>query len=181
MNKTKLSAKNITIAAMLTALSLLIPMFMPIKLVLEPIFTATFASHVPGILSIFVGPFAVVGTAIGSALGFLQLGPWVSARAIMHLVFGLVGYKMVQKRFNIFWVLFITGIIHAASEMLVGLISLPFIAVPNGDVLNYILVTVGLGTFIHHTIDFIISIIIMSALKSAKLLDNKLNYRTFKA
>ena len=181
MNNSKISVKDISIAALLTALALFIPMFMPIKLVLEPIFSATFASHVPGILAMFVGPFAVIGTAVGSALGFLQLGPWVSARAIMHLVFGLVGYKMLKKNYNIFFVLLITGLVHAASEMLVGLISLPFVTVANGNVLKYILVTIGAGTFIHHCIDFVISFIIFNALKASKLIGGNINYKSFKA
>lgn len=180
MNKTKFSAKDISIAALLTALALLIPMFMPIKLVLEPIFSATFASHVPGILAMFTGPFAVIGTAIGSALGFFSLGPWVSARAIMHLVFGLVGYNMLKKNYNIFLVLFLTGLIHAASEMLVGLISIPFVVTPAKGVLFHILVTVGLGTFIHHIIDFAISLVIFGALKSAKLLKLNINFKSLK-
>ncbi len=179
MNNTKFSTKDIAIAALLTALSVLIPLFMPVKIVLEPIFSATLASHVPGILSMFVGPFAVIGTAFGSAIGFFGLGPWVSARAFMHLVFGLLGYKMLQKNCNVFLVALLTGIVHAASEMLVGLISLPFIVTPAKGALFYILVTVGCGTFIHHCIDFVISVIILSALKSAKLI-SKTNSKSLK-
>lgn len=180
MNKTKFSAKDISIAALLTALALLIPMYMPFKLVLEPIFSATFAAHVPGILSMFIGPFAVIGTALGSAIGFMTLSPWVAARAFVHLVFGLVGYRMLKKNYNIFLVIFLTGIVHAASEMVVGLISLPFVVTPANGILFYILVTVGCGTFIHHCIDFAISLIIFAALKSAKLVSGTINYKSFK-
>lgn len=182
MNKTKFSAKDIAIAALLTALSILIPLLMPFKIVLEPIFSATLASHVPGILSMFVGPFAVVGTAIGSAIGFsiCGLGPWVAARAFLHLLFGLIGYKMLQKNYNILLIVVMTGITHALSEMLVGLISLPFIATPNSGALFYIIVTIGLGTLIHHLIDFAVSLIVLGALKSAKLISGSVNYKTFK-
>ena len=182
MNKMRVSTKDIAIAALLTALAILIPLMMPIKLVVEPIFSATFAAHVPGILSMFIGPFAVIGTALGSAAGFMMngLGPWVAARAFMHLFFGLVGYKMLSKNYNVFLIAILTGLLHAASEMLVGLVSLPFIATPASGALFYILVTIGCGTFIHHAIDFVISGIILGALKSAKLVNSELNYKTFK-
>ena len=180
MNKNKISVKDITIAALLTALALAIPLFMPIKLVLEPIFSATFASHVPGILSMFVGPFAVIGTAVGSALGFIQLGPWVALRALSHMIFGLCGYKMLSKKWNVLLVLLLTGLLHAGAEMIVGLISIPFIATPAGGLLKYIIITIGCGTFIHHCIDFAIAIIIFYALKSAKLLNTEINIKSIK-
>lgn len=180
MNKKKISTKDIAIAALLTALALAIPLFMPIKLILEPIFSATFASHVPGILSMFVGPFAVVGTAVGSALGFISLGPWVSLRALSHSIFGLCGYKMIQKKWNIFLVIALTGLLHAGAEMIVGLISLPFIAAPAGGALKYIIITIGCGTLIHHCIDFAISLIIYYALKSARLLNSDVNFKSLK-
>lgn len=178
MNKKRISTKDIAITALLTALAILIPLFMPIKLVLEPIFSATFAAHVPGILAMFVGPFAVVGTAIGSAAGFMMngLGPWVAARAFMHLLFGLLGYKMLQKKYNIFLTVFVTGLIHALSEVMVAVVTL--LATGTGSVF-FIWVTVGCGTFIHHCIDFIICGIILGALKSAKVL-NSTNSTSFK-
>ena len=180
MNKRRISTKDIAIAALLTALALAIPLFMPIKLVLEPIFSATFASHVPGILSMFVGPFAVIGTAVGSALGFIQLGPWVALRALSHAVFGLTGCKLIEKKWNVFLVLILTGLIHAAAEMIVGLISIPFIVTPADGILKYIIVTIGLGTFIHHCIDFVISLIIFYGLKSARLLKTEINFKSLK-
>lgn len=180
MNKSKISVKDISIAALLTALALAIPLFMPFKLVLEPIFSATFAAHVPGILSMFVGPFAVVGTAVGSALGFLQLGPWVSLRAFSHIIFGLLGYKMLKKNLNVLLVLVLTGLLHAAAEMIVGVISIPFIVTPAGGLLKYIIITVGCGTFIHHCIDFVISLVILYALKSARLISADINFKSLK-
>lgn len=180
MNKNKISVKDISIAALLTALALTIPLFMPIKLVLEPIFSATFASHVPGILSMFVGPFAIIGTAVGSALGFLQLGPWVSLRAFSHIIFGLCGYKMLEKKWNTFLIILLTGLLHAGAEMIVGLVSLPIAGVPAAGVFKYIIITIGCGTFIHHCIDFAISIVILYALKSARLVKTDFNFKSLK-
>lgn len=182
MQKKRVNIRSLTVAALLTAIALLIPMVMPFKLVLEPIFSATFAAHVPGILAMFIGPFAVVGTAVGSALGFFQmLGPWVAARAFMHLFFGLCGYYLVKKRYNVVLIALLSGLVHAASEMIVGLISLPFITVPASGALFYILLTVGLGTFIHHCIDFIIVMVIYKPLEKAGIMPFKLNFKKIKA
>ena len=179
--KSTLNIKKITMSALLTAIAMIIPMYMPFKIVLEPIFSATFAAHVPGILALFIGPSAVIGTAIGSALGFfMALGnPWVSARAFVHLAFGLFGYYMAKKEYNVFLILFLTGLVHAGSEMLVGLVSLAVIEAP-ASIAEYILVTVGLGTFIHHCIDFAIVLIIYTPLYKAKALPLAINYKSFR-
>ncbi len=176
--KSTLDMKKITVSALLTAIAMIIPMYMPFKLVLEPIFSATFAAHVPGILALFIGPAAVIGTAIGSALGFFMAlaNPWVSARALLHLVFGLMGYYLAKREYNVFLILFLTGLVHAASEMLVGLTSLPFITTPEAGIARYILITVGLGTFIHHCIDFAIVLVIYTPLHKAGVLPLPLNY-----
>ncbi len=179
--QTKLDIKKITVSALLTALAIVIPLMMPIKIKLEPIFSATLAAHVPGILAMFIGPFAVVGTAVGSAIGFFQvLGPWVAARAFMHLVFGLIGCHLIKKNYNIFFIIVVAGLIHAASEMLVGLTSLPFVPLPEGtSAARNILMTVGLGTFIHHCIDFAIVMVIYKPLQAAGVLKTKLTYKSF--
>ncbi len=178
----KTDVKSITVSALLTAIAILIPMYMPFKIVLEPVFSATFASHVPGILALFVGPAAVVGTAIGSALGFFAaLGnPWVAARAFMHLFFGLAGYALAKRRYNIFLIIGITALLHAACEMLVGLTSIPFITAPSSGFAWYILITIGLGTIIHHCIDFAIVLLIYKPLQKAKILPFPLNYKQFR-
>ena len=56
MNK---KLRELTITGLLVALSIVIPMFMPIKIV-RPTFTMTLAAHVPSILAMFVSPLAVV-------------------------------------------------------------------------------------------------------------------------
>ena len=155
---------------------------MPIKIKLEPIFSATLAAHVPGILAMFVGPFAVVGTAIGSAIGFFNvLGPWVAARAFMHLLFGLCGYYLLKRNYNFFFVVLVTGLIHAVSEMLVGVTSLPFVPLPEGTNAAWnILITIGLGTFLHHCIDFVIAFAVYKPLQAAKIISMPLTYKKFK-
>ena len=180
MNKTKTSVKDTIIAALLTALAFILPMIMP-SFTLEPIFSATLASHVPGILAMFVSPFAVIGTALGSALVFfIKLGPWVAARAFFHLIFGLLGYSMYKKKYNIFLILALTALTHAVSEVFVGFFSALVVGVPAGGIVKGILVTIGLGTLIHHVMDFVISLIILNALQSTKLLGGEVNFETFK-
>lgn len=181
MNKRSTNVKAITIAALLTALALAIPSIMPFKLIVEPIFSATFAAHVPGILAMFIGPFAVIGTAVGSALGFLMATGNLAIvfRALSHFIFGLFGYKMLEKKWNILLVVPFTGLLHAIAEILVAIVSFKFIGIPE-NATSFLLVTVGLGTFIHHCVDFIISIIILYALKSARLLNTKINIKSLK-
>ena len=58
--------RKMTIAAMLTALSVVIPLLPIPKIVIEP-FSATPASHLPAILSMFMGPYVCIATSIGSA------------------------------------------------------------------------------------------------------------------
>ena len=181
MNKNKVNVKDISIAALLTALALAIPTIMPFKLIVEPIFSATFAAHVPGILAMFISPFAVVGTAVGSALGFLVATGNLAIvfRAFSHFIFGLLGYKMLTKKMNIFLVAALTGIIHAAAEIVVAIISFKFVGIPE-NATSFLLVTVGCGTFIHHCVDFAISIAIIFALKSARLLKTDINIKSLK-
>lgn len=180
MNKKKISVKDITIAALLTALALLIPHFIP-SITIEPIFTMTLTAHMPAIISMFVGPFAVIGTAVGSALGFfLKLGPWVSLRAFSHIIFCFCGYKMISKKWNVFLIIVLTGLIHAAAEIIVGFISILSVGIPSGGIFNGIILTIGAGTFIHHCIDFAISMVVLYALKSAYVLNIDFNFKSLK-
>jgi len=85
-------------------------------------------------------------------------------------LFAFIWLLIQAGSWQIFLVILFTGLLHAVSEMIVGLISLPFVVTPANGILFYLLITVGLGTFIHHCIDFAISLVILGALKSAKLI-----------
>ncbi|MBQ4516048.1 MAG: hypothetical protein II978_04570, partial [Clostridia bacterium] len=99
--KASKSIKSLTIAGLLTALAIVIPLFMP-KLPVPQPFSVTPASHLAVILSMFVSPFTVVCTVIGSTIAFFAvLGPVVAMRAFSHLLFALVGCYMLKKRYNL--------------------------------------------------------------------------------
>ena len=86
MNRDK-SVKHIAIAGLLTAIAILIPTMMPIKLVL-PASTYTLASHVPVFIAMFISPQVAIMVALGSTLGFFMSFPFiVAARAFPHLAF----------------------------------------------------------------------------------------------
>jgi niacin transporter len=51
--------KTMTIAALLSAIGIIIPMFSPIKLVIEPA-SFTFASHVPIFIAMFISPVVAI-------------------------------------------------------------------------------------------------------------------------
>jgi len=163
-----MKTKEMAIAAVLAALAILIPYF-SITLPIPP-FTATFASHVAVIIAMFVSPWVAMLAAIGSAVGFWLkgLGPDVFARAMTHVIFAVSGAYMikylVKKTYHIVFVAAITGILHALAE---AIIVLPFggkytLAVAFG--------IVGVGTLIHHCIDFVIALVIVVPLRKQRFL-----------
>jgi niacin transporter len=144
------NVRTLTITALLTAFAIIIPIqfgFLSVKI---PPFSATIASHVPMFLAMLLGPGAAVFVGIGSALGFfMTLGPVVGTRAAMHAVVGLTGALLIKKGVDFKKVVDFTAPIHAILEAIV-------VIVLTGRI-EFALVTVGIGTFIHHFIDGTIS------------------------
>jgi niacin transporter len=163
----KIKTKELTVISLMTALTIMIPQFMP-KLTIPP-FTATFASHVPIIITMFISPVAALFTAVGSAVGFqLALGdPFVTARALSHIIFAVGGAYFIKKRYNFIFVLLLAMVVHGVSEAFVAvpLIHLVF-NLPVASTTYIVL----FGTFIHHIIDSVISVVILLALSKANLI-----------
>lgn len=167
--------KELALASILTALSILIT-YSPLKLVL-PFFTLTLGAHVPTMLAMFVGPWVTVMTVIGSCLGFFLTIPApnsviVVARAATHLIFALVGIKLIKKNYNIILVIVITAILHSLAEGIVVYILTPIIL----DSATAALTAGGiaaLGTVIHHIIDTAITAPILFALTKAKIIKRR--------
>lgn len=160
--KASKSIKSLTIAGLLTALAIVIPLFMP-KLPVPQPFSVTPASHLAVILSMFVSPFTVVCTVIGSTIAFFAvLGPVVAMRAFSHLLFALVGCYMLKKRYNLILTIIVTAILHALGEVLVVYV---FSLFGMADATMYFMwgVTGGI-TLLHHCFDFAISMIVYKAL-----------------
>lgn len=171
MNR-KTNTKSIVLSALLCALGIIIPMFSPIKLILEPA-SFTLASHVPIFIAMFISPSTAIFVTLGATVGFLLGGfPIVVVfRALSHLIFVFIGSLYLKKHKNTIKSIktslgfsFIIGAIHALGEILV---VLPFYF-GNGLSSRYyekgfitsVLMLVGIGTIIHSMLDFGLSVYI---------------------
>lgn len=158
--------QSLTRTALLTAIAIAIPMFMPIKVVIEPA-SYTLASHVPVFIAMFISMPTAVAVAIGSTFGFF-LGGFpltVVARAASHVIFSLVGGLFLSKypdflsgakktfMFNL-----LLGILHGGCELLA---VVPFYVTGQSVTNNFfytVVVLVGFGTVIHSMVDFCIAL-----------------------
>lgn len=171
--KTNLSkTRFITIASVLTAVSILIPIIMPLKVVIPPA-SYTLASHVPVMMAMFVSPALATVVALGSALGFQLAGfPIVIVlRALSHVLFAFIGAKLLQQRPQ--WLdsvgqhvsfSFIINLIHALGEMIVVYLFMMMGAQQSSQGMYTLFVLVGLGTLIHGMVDFLMSLALTKAL-----------------
>lgn len=164
------------IAALLSAIGIVIPMFAP-KIVLEPA-SFTLASHVPAFIAMFISPVTAVSVALITSFGFLFAGyPIVVVlRALTHIVFVLVGALVLKKHGSILLstksnLIFgsIIGFIHALCEVVVvtffylgsGMASAYY---EKGYVLS-VIILVGLGTVIHSMVDYTIAVFVWKPLQ----------------
>ncbi len=170
----KLNTKNMVITALLIAFGIIIPTaFGFLRVILPPAFTATITAHVPVFVAMFISPLSAIFTAVGTAVGFLisGLNPVVTVRAASHIVFAIVGAYMVAKKSNIITIGVVTAIIHALCEAIVVYVFLAMgWTTSNDSFVKVAFYTTGIGTLIHHALDYIIAIILIKALKSAKMI-----------
>lgn len=167
---------KLTITALLTAIAIMIPMVMPIRVVVPPA-SFTLASHVPIFFAMFLSPKIAILVSLGSAIGFLLAGlPIViTIRALSHVVFALIGaYYLQNRREDIlsspvksqlfsFWI----GLIHALAEVVV--VSLFFFGILAGGEYDEsfffaVFLLVGVGTLVHSMVDFFIAQVIWKSL-----------------
>lgn len=158
--RTAPSTRELTLAAMLTALAIFIPMVMPILLIIGPA-SYTLASHLPIFLAMFIKPRVGIIAAIGATIGFLIAGlPIVIVlRAASHLIFAAIGAYYLQahpttlnipkkRYFFSFWL----NIIHALAEVVV----VALMTNQAGVEVNYFYmlgILIGVGTLIHGMVD----------------------------
>lgn len=168
--------KSMTIAALLSAIGIMIPMFAP-SIRIEPA-SFTLASHVPVFIAMFISPPVAISVALISSFGFLIAGflPVVVLRALTHLIFATIGAFILKKngkilksvKSTVLFAIFISAI-HAVAE--VTAVSLFYLVVGMPDAFKekgYFVAVfgfVGLGTFIHSLIDFSIATVIWKALQ----------------
>lgn len=168
MNK-KVNTQAVVISAILCSIAIIIPMFSPIKIILEPA-SFTLASHVPIFLAMFISPGTALFVTVGSTIGFLLGGFPITVvlRALSHLLFIIIASVYLKKHKNIInegksslLYSFTISLIHAIGEVL---IVIPFYLgsslsqgyYDKGFIIS-ILGLVGLGTIIHSMIDFSLS------------------------
>jgi len=161
--------KKITIAAVLVAIAIIIPMFMP-KIVIPPM-SFTLGSHVPIFIASFISPLTAVIVCLGATIGFFFAGfpPVIVARAATHIIFALILAFYIKKSQNIKFgnmivVSVIISIIHGLCEALV-VQWLFFPSAANAEWVIWVLV--GFGTFVHSMIDFWIAWGILKGLRYA--------------
>ena len=173
MNNNSIRIRTMTIAALLSAIGIIIPLYSPIKIRIEPA-SFTFASHVPIFIAMFISPAVAAFTSIITAVGFfITFSPVVGFRALSHLVFVLIGAYLLKKKNNLLLsyktsipFVLILSLIHAVCEVIVSTV---FYFNDNSSI-NYvynILLLVGVGTVIHSTVDFIMASIIWAPMQNA--------------
>lgn len=181
--KNRQRTRKITIAALLIAVGILIPMISPLKIILEPA-SFTLASHVATFIAMFISPYVAVAVAIGTAFGFL-LGGFpivVTLRAASHLIFAYLGAVYLTKYPQTLtnprnkWIYsFLMGILHALCEVIVVSVfyfagNLSTVYYDQGLLIS-VMGLVGVGTVIHSMVDLELARIVWRAVpsKTAKI------------
>lgn len=173
----KNSVKQLTIAALLVGMGIVIPMVMP-KIVIGPA-SFTLASHVPLFVAMFFSPSIALAVAFGTAFGFLMTTPLIIAlRALSHIVFAFIGANYLQrhpeivlnnKKFQIYnvWI----GVIHSVVEMCV--VALFYMSgntigtVYDGNLFVFLFGFMGIGGFVHSLVDYNIAYFVSKALSKS--------------
>lgn len=167
MPSTPLSkTRQLTFASLLTALGILIPLLMPLKLVIPPA-SYTLASHVPIFMAMFISPLTAILVCLGTGLGFQLAGfPLIIvARAASHLIFAYIGAKHLENRpqqlanaKDKFAFIFLINLVHALSEVaVVYLLTQVGISQASPQFVYVLIVLVGGGTLIHGMIDYLLA------------------------
>ena len=179
--------KNMVIAALLTAITVIIPMVFtvfPLRITVPP-YTATLASHVPIALGMMISPAVAAVVALASGVAFFfTAGPVVGARALTHVVYALLGAYMLKKRYNIYFIMIITGIVHGLCEgVVVGVALTAGWTTASAEFTEAaMMILTSVGAFLHHCVDFIIAMGIYKVLKPAKVADFvNINFKRFKS
>lgn len=162
--------KEIVISGLLVAIAFIIPLTLP-NLSGLPEFSATPFAHVPLMIAMFINPTVAVFVALGTALSFfMRYIPIVGLRALSHLLFALVAAVMLKKsrtKTNVLLTYLVTLVLHVGAEAILVALYFMFFA---GTGLQSPLY-VGIGIFaLHHTFDFVVTLVIYFALVKSKVL-----------
>lgn len=175
---------TMTLSAILIAVGTVIPMFMP-KVIVGPM-SFTLASHVAVMLALFISPSVAIAVALGTTLGFFIAGfPLVVViRALSHVIWAFLGAYYVKKYPQTFesplkTILFNLAIagMHAVGEMIA---VIPFYYGTGMDIQTFCYMVfglVGLGTIIHSSVDFGISLVVWKVLSKNASIANVSNVK----
>lgn len=174
--------RQLVIAALLIAVGVVIPMYSPLKVVIEPA-SFTLASHVAIFIAMFVSPWVAVAVALGTTAGFLAGGfpIVVVARALSHVVWALAGAWWLRRhpdtlrttRSTVLFALSV-ALLHAVCEVLA---VTPFYLMgqmppgfyEGGGFMVLIAGLVGGGTVLHSLVDFAIALAVWTPIARAGL------------
>lgn len=163
MTQQKQTTRDLVISSLLTALGILIPMIMPIKIILGPA-SYTFGSHIPITMAMFRSPKIASFVAVGTTLGFVAAGYPITIvlRALSHIIFATIGAIYLQKVAHVLVDVksrtlfsFFINLIHSIAEVIV--VYILTVAGASGSSDNFLftlIILVGVGTLVHGMIDF---------------------------
>lgn len=174
MTKSK-SLYHLVLAGVLCAIGIIIPMFSPIKITLDPM-SFTLASHVAIFLALFISPSVGIAVSLGTTLGFF-LGGFplpVVLRALTHVIWAgldafylqkhpeLIDFKQLvpARGAKLFVFGAVLGIIHALAEVCVCIPVYFGQGLSGAEIVRIILLLVFVGSFIHSMVDYAISLLI---------------------
>ena len=178
--------RQIVIAALLIAVGVVIPMYSPLKVVIEPA-SFTLASHVAIFIGMFVSPWVAIGVALGTTAGFFAGGfPLVVvARALSHVIWAFGGALWLRRHpetlnsaRKVVAFAAVIAVVHAMCE--VAAVT-PFFFMgqmppgfyEGGGFTVFVLGLVGGGTVIHSLVDTAIALFIWRPLARAGLVGER--------
>ncbi len=175
------SVYRLAVAALLCAVGIMIPMFMPAKIYIPPM-SFTLASHVAIFLAMCISPGIALAVSLGTTVGFvfsgLPMDVWL--RALSHTVWAVGGSLWLKNHPDTFYaagsnVLFcgMISLVHALLELAVifslylgGLSGMAEKFASGG--FTAILLLVGLGTFLHSSVDYAISLLVWRPIRKVE-------------
>jgi niacin transporter len=174
MNKQgKEKLRGLLIGAMLTAIGIMIPMYMPVRVIIPPA-SFTLASHVPVMIAMFFSPAMAFLVALGTTFGFFLAGFPITIvlRAFSHVVFVVIGAYYLKKnptivkhavKFQVFNV--IIALIHSLAEtgIVLAFFALGFDHMDSAALFQLLLL-IGIGGIVHSIVDMEIAFILSKSL-----------------
>jgi niacin transporter len=168
---------SMTIAAMLCAIRIVIPMVAP-RIVMGPI-SFTLASHVAIFIAMFISPQIAISVALVTGIGFQLAGFPIEIvlRAFTHVIFAALGAFILKKNGSILLsakntILFslLIAVVHAIAEVLAITTFYWITGKFNDSFFTVVFIGIGLGTIIHSMVDFTIAVIVWKPLQHIVLI-----------